>query len=84
MRKLFLCLVLAGLMFGPVFALTSANINDADVSYDQGYFVGVFYKDIETGFVYKVDRITDDTIYLTNFENGELLTEENSEKTGVE
>lgn len=62
------------LLFGLVStagAVTSGTLSDGIVEKDQGYFAGAFFKDTD-GQVYKVIRITDDTVYLGYFESGEI------------
>lgn len=84
MKKLLTILFLLTL-FVPVFALTSKNLNDGVVEYEQGYYAGSFYKavnaneitdpSVQVGKVYKVVRVTANTIYITEFEDGELATQ---------
>jgi sugar lactone lactonase YvrE len=77
MRNIALAILAATMLATFATALTSTNLNDGVVGYEQGYFVGTFYKEADPrqpdfGCVYKVYRVTDDAVKIEPFESGEL------------
>lgn len=57
--------------------LTGMSIADTSFYKDSKgdeFFTGSFYKEADTGDVYKVLYETNDTIYIAPFEDGELKT----------
>ncbi len=78
MKKYFGLLVGVLLIVSCASASTFSDLADTDgtVQLDQGYFVGTFAKEIETGKVWKVVKVTDTAVYITEFETGIVAQDE--------
>jgi len=63
-------------ILGLILAITLIYPSFADVYFQDGFYVGEFYKELSSGNIYKYLYEDDTTIYVTLFQSGTAVTME--------